>query len=403
MAGRKTSETALERHTAPSDEISPTRASAEAVADIQSAIIVSRKFPRNEETAYQKLMHACERTNFAEDAMYAFPRFSAEEGKKVTITGPSVNLAREAARVWGNIRWGLVIVADSDETRTIEGWGYDLEANTRVSQEDTFNKTVYTRKDGWRPANERDLRELTARRGAFLVRNSLLQLVPKDFISDAMDQVEKTLASKARQDPDAQKKAVISAFDRIGVPADQLESYLGHALATLSPEEIAKLRSVYKSIEDGNSTWAEYLTPRPGEAKVNGQEKPKGPAPVSSTNERPLAPAPAVAAAQATAGAATPMIDNQEKGLVHQMARKKGWERNKSSPDDALHRLLDRDFSIQSVEQILKSCFRRFSTRLHRDRKRRGLSLSHRRQCHLQTSRGLLPGLRARSFGNGGS
>src|SRR5688572_9448145 len=76
-----------------SSELAPTAAAAEKQFEIQSAIVLAKKYPRDEDTAFQKLMKTCGRTSFAEDAEYSFPR-----GNQM-VKGPSVNLAREAARV----------------------------------------------------------------------------------------------------------------------------------------------------------------------------------------------------------------------------------------------------------------------------------------------------------------
>jgi hypothetical protein len=360
MATKKERDDGLARQTSQTDEIAPERLAEEARIDIQSAIIVARKFPRNEQQAYQKLMHACERTSFAEDAQYSFPRWSSEEQRKVDIIGPSVKLAREAGRLWGNIRWGITIIADGDDTRTIEGWAYDLETNARPAYQDTFTKMGYVKGGGWEPLNERGLRETTSRRGAFLIRNAILNLIPSDFIDDAMQSVDKTLASEAKKDPDAENKRIISAFDSIGVQVAELESFLGHGLSSASPAEIKKLRGIYKSIDDGNSTWAEYLGKKEASAD-SGKKQPSGPAPAASTNEKPVAAAQSNSTPPPTAngkpitepsGASGKTISDQEKGLVWQVARKKGWASGSGTPDDALHQLLKKQYGIDSVTKI---------------------------------------------------
>lgn len=247
-----TEETALSMRTEATDELAPSAAQADKQYEIQSAIIVARRFPRNEDAAFEKLMKACKRTSFAEDASYSFPRGTQN------VTGPSVNLAREAARVWGNIRHGCVIVRDDEESRQIQGWAWDLETNTKVSAEDDFMKRVYRKKEGWIKPDERDLRELTNRRAAILVRNCILQILPKDLIEDAQSSCVETLHSKAAQDPDGERKKIILAFSTLNVTPAMLEARLKHPLAECSPKEIAELRTIYKSVADGNSTWAEY-------------------------------------------------------------------------------------------------------------------------------------------------
>jgi hypothetical protein len=48
------------------------------------------------------------------------------------------------------------------------------------------------------------------------------------------------------------------AFSEFNITPEMLEKKLGHPLAQCSPAEIAELRTTYKSIADGNSTWADY-------------------------------------------------------------------------------------------------------------------------------------------------
>lgn len=246
-------ETGLTTRSEQTFELAPTAGAAEKQFEIQSAIVIAKRFPRNEDGAFQKLMKAAGRTSFAEDAGYSFPRGDSK------VEGPSINLAREAARVWTNIRYGLEIIRDDDESRQIRGWAWDLETNTKVTAEDDFKKLIYRKKGGWIKPDERDLRELTNRRGAILIRGCLLQLLPKDLIEDAMDRCKGTLRKQAAQDPEAARKKIILAFSELNITPEKLEQELGHKLSECSPAEIAELRQIYKSISDGNSTWAEYV------------------------------------------------------------------------------------------------------------------------------------------------
>lgn len=260
-------EAALATREAETAELAPTGAARSAQFEIQSAIIIARKFPRNEDACFQKLMRSCQRTAFAEDVAYRFPRGQKkdENGRWVQniISGPSVYLAREGARIWGNIRFGLEIVADDEDQRTIRGWAWDLETNVKTSADDTFAKLIQrknkeTKVTEWVVPDERDLRELTNRRAAFLVRNCLLQLLPSDLVDDALATAAQALEKAAIQDPDAARKRLVAAFDQINIPVEQLEAYLGHKIRTCSPTEIANLRQIWKSISDGQSTWADY-------------------------------------------------------------------------------------------------------------------------------------------------
>lgn len=278
MAKAVIEETALATRTEESTELSTTAMAATVQAEVQAAVILAKKFPRNEDEAYSKLMKACKRTSFADDAAYSFPRGGT------SVSGPSINLARESARVWGNIESGTLITHDDEDTRTIRTWAWDKETNVRVFAEDTFKKLIFRKKDGWITPDERDLRELTNRRAAILKRNCLLELIPKDFIEDAMRACKATLESETEQDPDGARKRLIVAFAELNITPDMLEKKLGHPLAQSSPTEVAELRKIYTSIRDGNSTWAEYA----GE----GSEKPKGKEETGSLSMEDLKPAP---------------------------------------------------------------------------------------------------------------
>jgi hypothetical protein len=315
-------ETALSTRTETSLELAPTSAAAMAQYEIQSAIIIARKMPRNEDAAYQKLMKASLRTSFAEHASYSFPRGKKKDssGKWVDnyVEGPSVNIAREAARHWGNMRYGIEVIRDDDETRQIRAWAWDLETNLKISAEDDFKKLVQRKqydamgnKTGvaWIPADERELRELTNKRGAILLRNCILQIMPSDFIEDARAKCTETLQKKSVSDPDGERKKIITAFSSLNVTPEMLEEKLGHKLASCSPVEITELRKIYKSIEDGNSTWQDFINPTYPDMTEQTKDAAK-----KATPTQTAVPKPTPAAKKAQPAAATTPAENPNYG-----------------------------------------------------------------------------------------
>lgn len=230
---------------------------ARAEAEIKAAIVVAKRFPRDEQAAHLKIMKSCDRVSFAEEAMYAFPR-GAE-----TVEGPSVSMARELARCWGNIRFGLRIVTEDDERLHITGYSYDAETNTLVEMEDKFAKLIFRKRSGWVKPDERDLRELMNRRGAICVRNAILQLIPRDIVEDAVARCKETMVKAAKgqmkQDPKAVIRTMVEKFDGLSVTIAMLEKKLGHAIDITTAEEIAELRGIWKSISDGNTKRNEHF------------------------------------------------------------------------------------------------------------------------------------------------
>lgn len=231
-------------------------------SEIQSAIIVAKKFPRNEQASYAKVMNSLTRITLAEKAAYNFPRGGSN------ITGPSIKLAREIARCWENVRYGIRIVKESQEKICIKGYAYDCEANTYVEAEDEFKKLIQ-RKDkktgitGWVTPDERDLRELINRKGALLVRNCILQILPPDIIEDALSQARKTVDLSVRKElstnrEDAIKRSVL-AFSNLGVPVALIEKKLEKKSSDWNKDDIVTLKGIYTSVQEGHTKVSEHF------------------------------------------------------------------------------------------------------------------------------------------------
>jgi hypothetical protein len=239
-------------------ELQQSASEAAVVKEIEGALIVAKRFPRDEDRAYQAILRSSQRFTFAEDAQYSFPR----GGEK--IQGPSIYFAREFARLWGNIRHGCDILFDDETRRTIRAWAWDLQTNVKVHSDDAFQKLIFRKrggpdgKGGWIVPDERDLRELTNRRAAIAKRNCILELLPSDMIQDAISQCEETVQKKVKEDPDAVRKAILKGFGTLNVTAEDLKAFLGTDVAKASPAQLAELRKIYKSIADGQSTWSDY-------------------------------------------------------------------------------------------------------------------------------------------------
>lgn len=224
--------------------------------ELKAAIYLARTNPRDEEIAFAKAMKSCERPSFAEGALYHFQRAGTD------IEGPSVDLARELARVWGNVRYGIRVIDQDEETIHIAGVAYDLETNALVEVEDRFARAIQ-RRDGWRKPDERELRELVMRRGAICERNAILKLLPPWLKEDAMRLCKETMVRAAkgelRQSRDEAIRRLVAGFDRFGVTKDMLEKRLTHPLQTVDETEMADLRKVWNTLKDGGARVDEYF------------------------------------------------------------------------------------------------------------------------------------------------
>jgi hypothetical protein len=255
---------------------------ARAQKEIEGSIVLSKKFPRDEMKIFAAIQRSCKRPTFAEKARYAFPRGGA------TISGPSVNLARELARLWGNVRYGFEVVRDDDDTRKIRAVAWDMESNTSVVAETEFKKLVYRKSGGWITPDERDLRELTNKHAAILIRKCILQIVPPDFVEDAMNECARTLKGDVSANRNEVLKKLVRAFDDIGVSTEILERRYGYRVAEFTEDDITELRAIYQSIEDGNSKREEHFAPKTKTERADAESaledlKPAAPEPAPTT------------------------------------------------------------------------------------------------------------------------
>lgn len=337
------------------------RESATAKAEIEASRAIAVRFRRNPDKVFQELMRACQRTSFASQVRYAYPRGGdrkcrhewrnnrCQHCEAVLVTGPTVYLAREALRVWGNVWCEMRVLEDTDSHRLIEAVVRDLETNYRKSSQDRFAKIVYRKNLGNIPADERELRELTNRRAAFAERNAALQLLPRDLIEDALDQAHGTLIAAAQKDPEAERKKIIMGFDRLNVTVEMLEELLGHKVALCSPTELTNLRSIWKAIEEGQARWGDYVQSSGDEPQPDKNAK----RPASSSAQPGLPLADTASAGPQAPNAPPPQgagAENKLSGpqiaLFWATVKKRAWT------EATAHAELAKAFTYTSVKQI---------------------------------------------------
>lgn len=227
-------------------------AESRAVAEVQAQYVIAKKFPRDENASFMRIMRACERPFLAEQAMYAYPR-----GGQL-VTGPSIRLAEAMAQSWGNIDCGIREISQSDGMSVAEAYAIDLETNTRICKTFHVPHSRDTKQGKKRLTDSRDIYELVANQGARRLRACILGVIPGDVIDAAVSQCGKTLESSDVPMADQIRKLVL-AFDELGVKPDHIEKRLGHQLDATIPQEIVTLRGIYKSIKDGMADRSQFF------------------------------------------------------------------------------------------------------------------------------------------------
>lgn len=247
--------------------------------EVQAAMVIAKKFPRNEYESFNRIMTACQRTGLAEKSMYEYPR----GGERVT--GPSIRLAEAMAQNWGNIDFGVIELEQKNGESQVMAYAWDLETNTRQAKIFSVPHIRATKKGNYALTDPRDIYEMVANQGARRLRACILGVIPGDVIESAIAQCENTLAGKNKEPLEDTVRAIAATFEReYGVTIPMLEKFIGCKIESFTMQNLIRLKKVYVSLKDGMSKREDYfeLAPAVDESEINKnpfavkEEKAKG-------------------------------------------------------------------------------------------------------------------------------
>jgi len=213
--------------------------------EVQAAMVIAKKFPRDELEAYKRIVKACKRKALAEGAIYEYPRGTSK------VSGPSIRLAEVLAQSWGNVDFGIVELEQRNGESTIMAYAWDLETNTRqtkifqVKHERMANGSVKKLVD------PRDIYELTANQGARRVRACILGIIPGDIVDSAVEACENTMANGETEPLSDRIRKMASVFqDDFGVSRGMIEARFGHNIDSISESEMVTMKKIYRALKD---------------------------------------------------------------------------------------------------------------------------------------------------------
>ena len=231
-----------------------------AIAEAQGKLVIAKRFPRDQAVAFQRIMDACSRPGLAEEALYAYPRGGQ------TVSGPSIRLAEELARCWGNIDYGMKELSRRDGETEMEAYCWDLETNVYSAQKFTV-KHLRDKKGGASVlTDERDIYEIGANMGSRRMRARILAVVPGDVVDAAVERCRATLAGKTDTPMVDRIRALVSAFGGLGVGVNLIEKRFGKPTAELTPDDLVDLRAIFKGLKDGVSKIGDWFGDQTGQA-----------------------------------------------------------------------------------------------------------------------------------------
>lgn len=231
---------------------------ARAVAEVQAAIVVARQCPRDLVNARRQMLESCGQMTLAERAFFRFPRAGQ------TVSGPSIHIARELARCFGNIQYGVSELRRDDEhgQSEMQAWAWDVENNTRTASVFIVPHRRDTRTGQIALVDQRDIYENNANNGARRVREAIFAILPPWFVQEALAACEKTLQDGGGEPLPQRISKAVEAFAGLGVTEQQLVERVGRGTAQWTPHDIASLLVVFQSISRGEvSREDEFPTP----------------------------------------------------------------------------------------------------------------------------------------------
>ena len=248
----------------PSDAVAARRAGAitqqtaieqaRAVAEVAGQIRAAQDNPRSMDRARAQMMDACNHLALAERAFYAVPNRGS---------GPSVHLARELARCFGNIQHGVVELSRDDEAglSEVQAFAWDVENNTRSVRSFQVPHQRMKGRDRQKLIDLTDIVNNNNNVGARAVRETIWHVLPVGFRLEAEQMCKATLERGNGEALEVRIVKAIDAFEKAGVTVAQIEARIGREAARWDAEDVAELVVLFQSLRSGDVSKDEAFPP----------------------------------------------------------------------------------------------------------------------------------------------
>lgn len=229
-----------------------------AVAEVQAAVLVARQFPRVEAVAIARMTQACQHPALADRAFFSFKRGGS------TVSGETIQLAKELARCWGNIQHGLAELRRDDAAgeSEMQAWAWDMESNERVSTTFIVKHARWAEGKAKKIEDFRDIYENNANNGNRRLREMIFSVLPVWFREQAKDLCSATIRHGGGVPLPQRIAEAIGHYEAVGVIADQLVQHVGRPVEKWTDRDVANLQVLYNSIDRGEITKDEAFPPR---------------------------------------------------------------------------------------------------------------------------------------------
>lgn len=218
---------------------------ARAVAEVQAAVTVAQQMPRNQQGAVEEMRATTQRTALAQKAFYRVPNRG---------NGPSVHLARELVRIWGNVQYGVVELRRDDAAgeSEVQAFAWDLQTNSRSVRSFIAPHARMKGKDRQPLVDLNDIYLSNQNTGARAVRECIFSILPSWFVEEAQERCRQTLENGDGEPLEARVAKAVAAFRSLNVTQEQLETKLGRKKGAWTPGDVADLLTTFQAIRSGD-------------------------------------------------------------------------------------------------------------------------------------------------------
>ena len=242
-----------------------------AIAQVQAAVVMARQFPRSQQAAIAEMRDACGRPELAGRAFFKFPRSGQ------AVTGASVYLARELARIWGNIDYGLNELKRDDIAgqSELQAYAWDLQTNARSTRTFIIEHARDTKKGRQKLTELRDISDNNNNFGARNVREMIFAVLPQWFTDMAQTVCRDTLNNGGGEPLPIRVEKTIEAYAKARITPAQLEDRVGVGVDDWTHSDVSDLEILYTSLSRREITRDEAFPPKRVTAEELAPAQPK--------------------------------------------------------------------------------------------------------------------------------
>lgn len=227
-------------------------------AEVYAAILVAQQVPRDLVAVQEEMEQLCRMPAMAKKAIYKLPK----GGKQVT--GPTIHLMKELARIWGNTQWGMAELSRTAGKSELLAYAWDAQKNSRSSRIVVVEHKRDKSDTG--PEDITDMGSIMTNNTSIAsrhLRETIATILPLWFVDRAVELCHQTLTGGGSVPMPQKIRNAVAKFEELGVRKDRLIAKLhGRPTNEWDALDLAELLEAYSRIRDGSATIdQEFPTP----------------------------------------------------------------------------------------------------------------------------------------------